>query len=128
MAVMDVRNDSEGWLIMWLEPLGEDRWLRPDEAFRVRSDYSGDELAFSVSYFVGDDDRAAGIENVAVWIENGGPDAEIVDGKGNRVECGYQRPAEVDSRWQAALDEALRRAAERNAGGGAAAPPAHGEA
>src|ERR1051325_9132728 len=116
MAVMDVRNDSKSWLVMWLEPLGEDRWLKPDEKFQVRSDYNGDELAFSVSYWVDDQDRSAGIENVAVWIENGDCYAEVVDGAGNLVECGHQRPAEVDRRWQAALEEAQRRAARREVG------------
>ncbi|WP_052440120.1 hypothetical protein [Streptacidiphilus albus] len=117
MAVMDVRNDSKGWLVMWLEPLGEDRWLRPDETFRVRSDYNGDELAFSITFWVDDNDRSAGIENVAVWIENGDCYAEVVDRAGNLIECGHQRPAEVDRRWQAALEEAQKRAAERRAGG-----------
>ncbi|MER8188306.1 hypothetical protein [Kitasatospora sp. NPDC094015] len=116
MAVMEVRNDSKGWLVMWLEPLGEDRWLRPDETFRVRSDYNGDELAFSITFWVDDNDRSAGIENVAVWIENGDCYAEVVDTAGNLIECGHQRPAEVDRRWQAARDEAQRPAAEQRAG------------
>jgi hypothetical protein len=29
---MDVHNDTAGWLVLWLEPFGEDRWLRPGEA------------------------------------------------------------------------------------------------
>ncbi|WP_432188045.1 hypothetical protein [Streptomyces sp. Tue6028] len=113
MAVVEVRNDSKGWLTMWLEPLGEDRWLKPDETFRVRSDYSGDELAFSVVFWV-DDDRSAGIENVAVWVEAGDCYAEVVDQAGSIVECGHQRPDEVNRRWAAALEEARKRAAERN--------------
>ncbi|MDR6320304.1 hypothetical protein [Actinoplanes couchii] len=28
MGFPDVTN---GWLILWLEPLGEDRWLRPGD-------------------------------------------------------------------------------------------------
>ncbi|MDQ0777715.1 hypothetical protein QF026_006181 [Streptomyces aurantiacus] len=107
----------KGWLVMWLEPLGEDRWLRPDETFRVRSDYNGDEPAFSINFWVDDDDRSAGIENVAVWIENGDCYAEVVGSAGNLIECGHQRPAEVDRRWQAVREEAQGRAAERKAGG-----------
>ncbi|WP_371583125.1 hypothetical protein [Streptomyces sp. NBC_01314] len=98
---MDVRNDSKGWLTMWLEPLGEDRWLKPDETFRVRSNYNGDELAFSVTFWVEDDDRSAGIENIAVWIENGDCYAEVVDNEGNLIECGHQRPDDANRRWQA---------------------------
>ncbi|WP_377272289.1 hypothetical protein [Peterkaempfera sp. SMS 1(5)a] len=115
MAVMDVHNDSQGWLTMWLEPLGEDRWLKPGEAFRVRSDYYGDELAFSVNFWR-DDDPSAQIENVAVWIENGDCSAEVVDREGNVIECGHQRPDEINRRWQARLDAAQQPAAERNAG------------
>jgi hypothetical protein len=50
MAVMDVLNSSKGWLVLWLEPLGEDRWLRPEETVRIRSDYNGQDLAFSVHF------------------------------------------------------------------------------
>ncbi|MFJ8886459.1 hypothetical protein ACIRJR_24025 [Streptomyces sp. NPDC102402] len=117
MAAIEVHNHSEGWLVMWLEPLGEDRWLRPDETLRVRSEYSGDEPAFSLSVLVDDDDRSAGIENVAVWIEKGDCYAEVTDRAGNLVECGHQRPEEVNRRWQSALQEAQVRAAERKAGG-----------
>ncbi|MFE9680987.1 hypothetical protein [Streptomyces sp. NPDC006285] len=68
MAVMEVRNDNTGWLIMWLEPLGEDRWLAPGEVFRIRSDYTGNDQAFSITCWVNEEDRAAEIENVTVWI------------------------------------------------------------
>ena len=103
MAVMDVHNDSQGWLVLWLEPLGEDRWLRPGERLRVRTDYLGDEPAFAVTYWAHDDDRAAGIENINVCIENGDVHAEITDASGNRVECGHQRPDEIGRKWQAGL-------------------------
>jgi hypothetical protein len=113
MAVMDVRNDSGGWLTLWLEPLGEDRWLRPGETFRVRSDYRGDDLAFSVNLWVDDDDRAAGIENVAVWIENGNCYAEVTDTAGNAIECGHQRPEEIDRKWAAVRDQMRQRTESR---------------
>lgn len=57
MAVMEVRNNNNtGWLIMWLEPLGEDRWLAPGEVFQVRSDYTGNDQAFSITCWVNDED------------------------------------------------------------------------
>lgn len=113
MAVMDVRNDSQGWLTLWLEPLGEDRWLRPGETFRVRSDYNGEDLAFSVNTWVDEGDRSARIENIAVWIENGACDAEVADAAGTLLACGHQRPEEVDRRWEAAREDARERTAER---------------
>ncbi|MEV6604933.1 hypothetical protein [Kutzneria sp. NPDC051319] len=73
MAATEVQNDSDGWLVLWLEPLGEDRWLKPGERVRVCTDYRGEEMAFSVTYWVRNEDRAAGIENVSVWVENGDP-------------------------------------------------------
>jgi hypothetical protein len=105
MAVMEVRNDHAGWLVLWLEPLGEDRWLRPGETFRIQSDYIGGELAFSVVSWVHDDDRAAGIENITVCIEHRDAYAQVTDRAGNILECGHQRPAEIDSTWAAAREE-----------------------
>ena len=113
MAVMEVRNDNTGWLIMWLEPLGEDRWLAPGEVFQVRSDYTGDDQAFSITCWGNDEDRAAGIENITVWIDNGDCDAQVTDRAGNIIECGHHRPEEINRKWAAAADEARRRTQER---------------
>ncbi|MEU3791892.1 hypothetical protein AB0F07_19115 [Streptomyces fructofermentans] len=115
MAVMDVRNDSTGWLTLWLEPLGEDRWLKPGERLRVRSDYRGDDLAFSVDLWTDEEDRAAGIENIAVWIEAGDCYAEVTDAAGDVVECGHQRPVEISRKWTASREEARRRIDSRTA-------------
>jgi uridine kinase len=98
---MTVRNGSAGWLCLWLEPLGEDRWLRSGETFRITSDYAGDKADFQVDYWVDDQDRAAGIENVTVWIQYGNPYAEVTDDDGHVVECGHQRPPEVALKWEA---------------------------
>ncbi|WP_051366078.1 hypothetical protein [Hamadaea tsunoensis] len=100
MAAITVNNDSEGWLTLWIEPLGEDRWLRPGERFVVRSDYSGNESAFTVQYWVNAVDRAGGIENVTVWIDEGDVYPEVVDGEGRVIECGHQRPAEIGAKWR----------------------------
>jgi hypothetical protein len=111
---MDVCNDSGGLLVLWLEPLGEDRWLKPGERFRIRTDYGGDEPGFSVSYWVKDEDRATGIENVTVWVENGDAYAEVTDVDGAVVECGHQRPEEIDRKWRADLEKAKGGAVERS--------------
>jgi hypothetical protein len=109
---MDVRNDSTEWLVLWLEPLGEDRWLRRGERLRIRTDYRGDDLAFSVTSWV-DDDWSDGIENIAVWIENGDCYAEVTNAAGDVVECGHQRPAEIHAKWTLALTETREHAASR---------------
>ncbi|MGW0782555.1 hypothetical protein [Streptomyces sp. NPDC002913] len=115
MAVMEVHNDNTGWLVMWLEPLGEDRWLAPGEVFRIRSDYTGDDQAFSITCWVDDEDRAAGIENVTVWIENGDCYAQVTDRAGNIIECGHQRPAQISMKWAKTMEEASKRMKERSA-------------
>ena len=51
VGVLDITNSYAGWLTLWLEPLGEDRWLRPGETFRIRSDYNGDEPDFLVAFW-----------------------------------------------------------------------------
>ncbi|GHJ47398.1 hypothetical protein Cs7R123_47400 [Catellatospora sp. TT07R-123] len=101
MAAIVVTNDFEGWLAVWIEPLGEDRWLRPDERMTIRSDYTGQEPAFTVQYWANACDRAAGIENVTIWINEGNCYPEVVDGEGLVVECGHQRPDVIALRRQA---------------------------
>ncbi len=101
---MAIRNDSAGWLVLWLEPLGEDFWLRPAETFQVRSPYAGAELEFIVSYW--DNDRTAGIENVTLLIQNGDPFKVVVtDGTGAVVECGHGRPVEIAEKWAVQREE-----------------------
>jgi hypothetical protein len=106
MAIMAVRNDSTGWLVLWLEPLGEDFWLRPAETFQIRSPYAGAELEFIVNYWVNDHDRTTGIENVTLWIQNGDPfEVVVTDGTGAVVECGHARPVEIAEKWAAQRGE-----------------------
>lgn len=99
MGILDITNSHAGWLTLWLEPLGEDRWMRPGETFRIRSDYDGDERDFLIDLSAGAKARPAGIENVTVSIERGSPYARVTDDSGNVVECGHQRPAEIHARW-----------------------------
>jgi hypothetical protein len=94
MTTLDVHNDSAGWLVLWLEPLGEDRWLRPGETFQVRSGRQGEEAPFSVSRWVEQDEGAVGVDNIEVRAEQG-ESLEVTDESGAVVECGYQRPADV---------------------------------
>jgi hypothetical protein len=109
VAAIEVRNGSSAWLGLWLEPLGEDRWLRPGETFRVWSDYIGDESAFSIDPWSDDRSREIGIENVNVWVLRGDCfTVKVTDATGALVECGHQRPAEVAQQW-AASDEAARK-------------------
>lgn len=115
MALVSVYNSSKGLLTLWLEPLGEDRWLQPGETFVIRSNYTGDESAFTLNPWVSDEDRCAGIENVNVWVDEGDcMSVIVVDLAGNVIECGHQRPAEIDERWRA-TDEARNRTAARDA-------------
>lgn len=92
MAVIDVQNSGTGWLVLWTEPLGEDRWMRPGERFRIRSAYQGDQVPFRVVHWSDEKDRAAGIENVTVVDEWGDCYATVVtDATGAVIECGHQR-------------------------------------
>jgi hypothetical protein len=100
MGIMEIRNGHAGWLVLWLEPLGEDRWLRPEETFRIHGDYHGDELEFSVEAWVDDAYRADGIEQINVAIMNGNCLAtKVEDQAGNIIECGHNRPSQIDKRW-----------------------------
>ena len=94
MAVVEVQNDFDHWLVLWLEPLGEDRWLRPGDRFRIRSNYNGDDLAFTVSLVADSAGVAAPVRNVVVWVQLG-EYAEVTGEAGAVIECGHQRPAEV---------------------------------
>jgi hypothetical protein len=72
--------------------------MRPGERFQVQTDYLGNDSAFSVSFWVDTDDKAAGIEHLTVWVEKGDCYAEVTDTAGNVVECGHQRPEEVSGK------------------------------
>jgi hypothetical protein len=101
MAVMHIRNGSSRWLVVWLEPWGEDRWLERNEMLCIRTDNNGEKLAFDVEYHANDEERADGIENVTIYVENCSYDITVTDEEGNHVECGHKRPAEIDRKWGA---------------------------
>lgn len=115
MASIVVSNSSDDWLVVWLEPLGEDRWLRPGERFTIHDNHDGPNTPFEIVYWASDDDRAAGIENLTVWINEGDPfTTEVHDRSGAVVECGHQRPPEVDQKWSAAAHATEERLRNRN--------------
>jgi len=103
VAAFDVENSSTHWLVAWLEPLGEDRWLRPGEKLHFRTDYVGEDAPFAVDYWANDEDHEDGIANINV-VHQFGRGVEVTDMAGNAVECGYQRPEEIEKRWQAAMN------------------------
>jgi len=112
MSVMHVRNGSSRWLVVWLEPQGEDRWLEHGEMLCIRTDNNGEKLAFDVEYHSNDEERAAGIENVTIYVENCSLDVDVTDEEGVFVECGHKRPEEIDREWaarRAAAEEELNR-------------------
>lgn len=112
MAVMHIRNGSSRWLVVWLEPWGQDRWLERDEMLCIRTDNNGEKLAFDVEYHANDEERAAGIENVTIHVENCSYDVEVTDEEGNVVECGHKRPEDIDREMTArrvAAEEELNR-------------------
>ncbi|MEV6714917.1 hypothetical protein AB0M48_23120 [Lentzea sp. NPDC051208] len=112
MAVMHVENGSSRWLVVWLEPFGEDRWLERGEMVCIRTDNVGEELAFNVETHATEEERAAGIENMTIYIENCSLYADVTDRDGNVVECGHKRPEEIDREWaarRAAAEEELSR-------------------
>jgi hypothetical protein len=53
--------------------------------------------------------RAAGIENLNCWVNEGDAYAEVRDESGTLIECGHQRPADINERWMAQVDEIMRR-------------------
>jgi hypothetical protein len=92
MAAMSVSNRSKGWLVLWIEPLGEDRWLKPGETAQIRTDRVGEDRAFTVDFWVDEHDHVAGIENIAVLVDGG--DWHVTGSAGEILECGHQRPNE----------------------------------
>jgi len=114
MTETELHNESTRWLVLWLEPIGEDRWLKPGETFRIRSDYTGDEVEFSFHFRGEESVEKAFFSCVTVWVHNGNPCAEIIDQDGNAVECGHQRPVEIARKWEADAAASKKRFEERS--------------
>ena len=85
---MENVGDSDLWL--FVEPYGEDYWLKPGEVFTVAPETEGIDVCFST---------AVCREGVTVWLHEDGDPAKVVleytvtDAVGERLECGHQRPS-----------------------------------
>ncbi|MFI6154437.1 hypothetical protein ACIBCA_17330 [Kitasatospora sp. NPDC051170] len=94
---MPVTNHGTRDLCLFIEPICEDYWLKPDETLVLRSEAKDADVWFET--YVKDG-------CISVWLyENGDPykvltDYVVVDKDGTRLESGYQRPR--GQRWSAA--------------------------
>ncbi len=79
------------------------------ERFTVNTDYEGSKTPFQIDFWMSESDRAAGIENLSCWVNDGDAYAEVRDESGALIECGHQRPADVDARWTVQLEEFKKR-------------------
>ncbi|MFD8012660.1 hypothetical protein [Streptomyces sp. NPDC058955] len=104
MAKIRLKNDSGKVLAVWLEPLGEDYWMNPEEGFIVSTETAQnegpDEVPFDVVFHE---------QGVSVWV-NVGLEAVVRDQSGAEVDCGHQRPLEVLRKWTKAAEAAALRA------------------
>ncbi|MFJ9692267.1 hypothetical protein [Kitasatospora sp. NPDC101183] len=88
-STMPVKNHGTEPLCLFIEPLCEDYWLKPDEALVLRSEAKGVDVWFDT--YVRDG-------CITVWLyEDGDPfkvlmDYVVVDKDGTELESGYQRP------------------------------------
>lgn len=87
MSKIDVSNETERKLGLWVEPWGADYWLRPGETLTVVTEKAPEEAPFNVVMHD---------QGVTVWV-NSANHAEVVDKDDRPVPCGHQRPAETGS-------------------------------
>ncbi|MEI5098213.1 hypothetical protein RB200_05590 [Streptomyces sp. PmtG] len=93
---MSIENQGDIALCLFIEPYLEDFWMRPGEAFTVRSERDGVGVLFETAVAKG---------CVTVWLyEDGDPskfvaDYAVVDADGKPLESGHQRPP--GQRWSA---------------------------
>ncbi|MFF2085023.1 hypothetical protein ACFVVM_14710 [Nocardia sp. NPDC058176] len=93
-------SDSDKTLVVWLEPLGEDYWMNPGD--ELTFDYEDADYCESV---IGEGNGHFLVswlaEGFVVW-----PAARygstVRDRSGAEVDCGHQRPADVDLAWRRA--------------------------
>ncbi|MFJ5117967.1 hypothetical protein [Kitasatospora sp. NPDC088548] len=103
MPKIRLSNDTEKTLGIWVEPWGEDYWMKPNEKFTIVTDTpkdtDPDEAPFEVVFH----DQGA-----SVWA-NIGYQPTVYDHSGNEVDCGHQRPVEVPRAWTEAAEAAAER-------------------
>ncbi|MFD7031568.1 hypothetical protein ACFWAR_26430 [Streptomyces sp. NPDC059917] len=106
MPTISLNNDTAKTLCIWVEPWGEDYWMKPKERFTVATEtpegVHSDEAPFDVSF------RAHGV-SVCVNI---GYEAVVYDQSGTELDCGHQRPLEVLRTWTESAEAAAQRIAD----------------
>ena len=112
MASIDITNPFDGWLVVWIEPLGEDHWLRPGETCHITDDYAGSEEAFEVDHADMTYEAEIEIHNVVCWVIHFDLNMRTFDANGVQTDCGHQRPVEIALKWEA---DRLQWEAERRA-------------
>ncbi|MFJ3842275.1 hypothetical protein ACIPY6_43295 [Streptomyces sp. NPDC090054] len=86
---LPVENGGDESLCLFIEPYGEDYWLKPGEVFTVAPEVEGIDVWFSTVVWKG---------GITVWPYEDGDPVKIVmeytvsDANGTRLECGHQRP------------------------------------
>ncbi|WAZ26221.1 hypothetical protein STRCI_007775 [Streptomyces cinnabarinus] len=89
MNRLPVRNGGEDDVCLFIEPYGEDFWLRPGDEFTVVPADGARDPQFTV---------VSTTDCLVVWIYEGGDpervivDYVVVDSGGAALECGHQRP------------------------------------
>ncbi|MFD5641584.1 hypothetical protein ACFWIP_07385 [Streptomyces anulatus] len=84
---MENAGASDLWL--FIEPYGEDYWLKSGEVFAVAPEAAGSNVCFSIAV----------CQEGTVWLYEDGDPTKVVleytvtDADGKRLECGHQRPA-----------------------------------
>ncbi|MFD3704679.1 hypothetical protein ACFWUP_16195 [Nocardia sp. NPDC058658] len=91
-ALMLSNPFAEKIVTVWLEPWGRDYWMRPGDVFIIESD---DRVSFEQA----NDDPPFEVS----WLENGIMVGVMVDSTvrgrdGIELECGHQRPVDLDGR------------------------------
>ncbi|MEU2455071.1 hypothetical protein ABZ605_33920 [Streptomyces sp. NPDC012765] len=103
MPKIRLHNDNKKVLGVWVEPWGEDYWMKPEDQFTIVTDtpedVHSDEAPFEVVFHD---------QGVSVHV-NIGYEAAVYDHAGNKVDCGHQRPIEVLRTWTEASEAAADR-------------------
>ena len=99
MPKIRLKNDTEKILAVWVEPLGEDYWMHPKERFTIATTETAEGGDCETVPF----DVVFHDQGVSVWV-NIGYEAVVYDQSGTEVDCGHQRPLEVQREWTEAVE------------------------
>ncbi|MFD8597503.1 hypothetical protein ACFV1L_21115 [Kitasatospora sp. NPDC059646] len=93
MNRLPVQNGGEDLVCLFIEPYGEDFWLKPGDEFTVVPTDDAPDPQFTV---------VSAPDRLVVWIFEGGnpmnviADYTVVDSNGSELECGHQHPSAVN--------------------------------